>query len=175
GYVANQTNVNVVFTDEQCSEVIGRAYDADCDVAAYALLEDVGECYPRGQTLYEVGAEIDLPAAIYERDYNGDCLPADASGVGYALSEVPLEGLATVDLKVIDRTDAFGLQMYSSSDGFQMARSAYDLRGDFTCFAQQVGPRGETESLCVGNLAYSDSSGHYGYSDDSCENAAAAT
>lgn len=167
---ANTTGVNVAFSDEDCTEVIGRAWESDCtEVARYATLDEVSDCYPRQVTLYEVGAEVDLPDMLYERDWQGNCVAGDASGQGYELTKVPLDELTMVTREVVPRTSDLGVLMYASEDGLRLPMNTYDLNRDFVCHVQNVGPREESTEVCVGNLAYTDTAGNYGYGDSDCE------
>jgi hypothetical protein len=49
------------------------------------------------------------------------------------------------------------------------------LNGEFACYHLKVGPRADSADLCLGNLAYTDSLGSYGFSDDNCEDPVAGT
>ena len=174
GYEAASASVQVVFTDEDCTEVVGRAWESDCtQLARYTMLQEVSDCHPRQYTAYEVGAEVDLPETIYERDYQGNCVATDTMGQGHELTEIPIQDLVGVSSEIAPRTRDLGVLLYVSEDGLRLPMSAYDVEGDFTCYYQSVGPRGDSTDVCVGNLAYTDSLGSYGFSDDSCEELAA--
>jgi hypothetical protein len=168
--------VDVVFSDENCTEMIGRSWDEVCtNIGPYATMEEPGDCYPRGISLFEVGAEVDLPETIYERDHLGNCLEGVSMGRTFEVTEIPLEELASISIEVVERSAELGVAMYVSEDGLRLPRQLHDLKLGAACGPQNIGLSGDRAEVCLGIVAYSDAGGHYGYADADCEAQVAAT
>lgn len=88
---------------------------------------------------------------------------------------IPAETFVGAERRVEPRTSRLGVEWYDAEDGTRVPVGIFDLEEDHNCSAIAVGAPFEGEWYCIGEMAYSDAQGHYGYGDDECATLVGAT
>ncbi len=169
-----ENGVQVVFTDDGCTDALARTYESECATVRYATLLTAGdgECPTTTTRVFEVGEPTDLPDALYALDYDGNCIQEEeVSGQTLALREMDPDEFVQGEIEVVERSAELGVRMLTTADGFQNPMGLWDLGRDQLCNDAAVGPiqvEDEQSRFCLGPSAYADTSGYYGYADADC-------